>query len=119
MSNVIKFPSRPERQWTDMEKILRSHLQKASAPEAMEEELMTRMRAVFMEYHQREWNIEFQLPVPAGMSETDQEKLRAAVHEGFAQLASRIHELTNHVFCDRVSLEIELYNLRNELDKSE
>jgi len=111
MRNIINFPTRAVRGWTEIERTLRSIFTQASAPTEMQYEVLTRMKEVFQRY-----SVEFgvSLELPANFSPQQQEAVATSLRRALEDHEKRLQDFMNQILLERLQLEIELYKLRHE-----
>ena len=105
MDNIIKFPKKAEREWLEIEKVIKNYLKKI--PELSEEDINyinERMKKFHSEVMDKEFNLKFKTPNNIKKSEAD--KIMKYAIESFEK---EIHDYTGQILSERLNLEIRMY----------
>lgn len=111
MGDVIEFPCQTVRGWADIERTLRTIFVEAAASAEMQDEVLSQMKEVFQRY-----NVKFSVPLelPGTLPQEQREAIALCVSRAFADYERQLHDFMNHIFLERLQLEIELYKIRHE-----
>lgn len=111
MGDIITFPTRAVRGWTEIERTLRAIFTQASASIEMQNEVFSRMEEVFQRF-----SVEFgvSLELPANFSPEQQEAVVTSLRRALEDHEIKLQDFVNQILLERLQLEIELYKLRYE-----
>jgi len=112
MTNVIQFPTKTSQDWLMLEKTLRSILNDVNAPLEMQDTICSNMKDVFNKYN-IDLSFSLSLTYPADTTNEQHEVVKSEIDKGINELGQKLHNFTNEVILDRIQLEIELYNYKN------
>lgn len=111
MGDVIEFPTQAVQGWAGIERTLREIFRKVAAPMEMQDEVLAQMKEVFQRY-----NVQFSvaLELPGNLPQGQSAAVSSALRRTFGDYEKHLHDFTNHIFLERLQLEIELYKLRHD-----
>lgn len=111
MGKVINFPTKPTRDWAEIESTIRHYLVSVSAPPEMSQAVVARMK-VFFEESQCTLTVNAALPIPETVSHSESQALVVAVNQAFIDFQRQVHSYSSKMLFERLKLEIELYQAR-------
>lgn len=104
MDNIINFPKKNEREWIEIEKVIRGYLNEI--PELSEEDvdyINKRMKKFYLEVMDKEFNLKFKITNNISKSEAD--KIMKYTVESFNK---EIHDYTSQILNERLNLETKI-----------
>jgi hypothetical protein len=116
MADILPFPTKPVRDWAEIEKSLRAVLAQPGVPADMVEAVVTGMKPVVLKYS-RGFSTSLNLRLPAGATAQEGEAIGDAVRTCLTEMERQFQELMHEVLLDRLYLEIELYGLRRRTNQ--
>jgi uncharacterized FlaG/YvyC family protein len=108
MVKIIKFPTKPVREWACIEKGLHKTLSDAQADKSMISHICKKMKKHYEKYNVG-LNFNLNLDLPSSAETKEIEKSVEASVESFGK---QIRKLMGEVFTGLLMLEIELYGLK-------
>jgi hypothetical protein len=105
MDNIIEFPKKTERDWLEIEKVIKDYLKKI--PELSEEDINyinERMKKFHSEVMDKEFNLKFK--TPNNMKKSEADKIMKYAIESFEK---EIHDYIGQILSERLNLEIRMY----------
>jgi len=108
MTKILDFPTKVVRDWRVIEKALRDVLDGTPADQIAKETIIARMKPVY-ELCNRSFSITVDVPLPESTSVHERRDVENAIQRAMQQYEFGLHQLTNEILLERLTMEIKRY----------
>jgi len=114
MAQIIKFPVKPQDQWSQIEEIIRRQL--TMVPEDGLRFVIEHLKNI---YDRLPKKFDFQFSLPGDFSAADLQRIEETIHKTISeQVIPLIHSYSNQALLELMMLEIEIWRLNQAAEKT-